>query len=103
MSGTMRLVPVAALPVPRPGFVDCAELVDGGVGAVRLNTECEEELYRSCPGCRHLLMHHCGRGWHLKGNSREDVAERREEARDKQRVKIGPAWRALKKMRKQAA
>src|SRR5262245_5118227 len=100
---TLKLISVASLPVVRPGFVDCATLVKCGVGALRLNTGCDEELYIPCPGCRHLLMHHPGRGWHLKINSREDVAERREEAKAKNQVEVGPAWQALKKMPKHAA
>ena len=101
-SGRLKLVSVPSLPTSRAGFIDCADAVGCGIGAPRLNTNCEEEVYVSCSACRHLLMHHPGRGWHLKENSREEISERREEARERNRPEIGLAWQALRKMRKVA-
>ena len=95
------LVPGPALPLAREGFIDC-----NGIGceinAIRLNIDCNEELFLSCYACRHLLMHVPSCGWKIKRNSREEIAQRREDAREQHAPRIGAGWEALRKMRKAA-
>jgi hypothetical protein len=95
-------VPVSSLPVEQDGCRDCGELVDCGLNAVRLHTDCDEELSVHCYGCRHLLIHDPRYGWTLKRNSREEIAQRRQEVREQHAPEIGPGWQVLLKMRKAA-
>jgi hypothetical protein len=76
----LTLAPVAALPTPREGFIDCGTL-GCEANALRLSTDCRAALYLPCYGCRNLLIHAPLRGWSIKKNSREEVACRREDAR----------------------
>ena len=98
---TLRLVTVDALPVSQAGFIDCAD-VGCEVSGVRLNTGRGEQLCLNCYACRNLLLHDPLRGWRLKLNSRADIAQRREEARERHAPQIGEGWEALRKMRRVA-
>jgi len=98
----LKLVAVSALPSPREGFMPCRE-AGCGVNGARLNTHCDELLFLNCPACRNLLIHNPRCGWSVKENSREEIARRREEARDKYTPQIGSGWQALQKMRRKAA
>jgi hypothetical protein len=97
----LRLVAVPALPVPHEGFIDCA---DAGceVNAVRLSANCDKVLYLHCHACKALLMHDPRRGWHIKQTSREEIARRREDMRERHTPQIGAGWEALRRMRKVA-
>ncbi|HKA52228.1 MAG TPA: hypothetical protein VKJ47_01065 [Candidatus Binatia bacterium] len=97
----LTLVPVAALPTPREGFIDCAD-IGCAVNALRLSTDCDEQLYLHCFACRHLLTFDLLRGWRLKQNSRAEIARRREGAREQYAPQIGGGWQELKRMRKVA-
>src|SRR2546430_12623690 len=98
---TLKLVAVAALPSRCEGFIDCKE-AGCSVNAVRLNTDCDESLYLHCYACKSLLLHDPRRGWNIKPTSREEIARRREDARERHAPQIGAGWQALQKMRKVA-
>src|SRR5262245_42013523 len=99
---TLRLVRVTSLLTPRLGFIDCSEF-GCEIGAVRLNTRCDEPLYLNCIVCRGLLAHDPRRGWQVRMTSREEVARRCEAARERYAPQIGQPWRDLQKMRRKAA
>jgi hypothetical protein len=98
---TFTLVAVPALPSPREGFIECGE-AGCPVNGVRLNINCDELLFLNCYACRNLLIHNPRYGWSVKENSRAEIAQRQQEARERNTPQIGAGWRALQKMQKVA-
>lgn len=97
----LMLVPVPSLPTPRVRFIDCSAL-GCKTNALRFNTLCDERLYLSCFACRALLICDPRYGWIIKESSREDIARRREEAREDHAPHVGAVWAELKRMRRAA-
>jgi hypothetical protein len=97
----LKLVPVASLPTPRAGFIDCRAL-GCETNAVCLNTFCDERLYLSCIACRAFLICDLRYGWTIKEASREEIARKREEAREDNAPRVGAVWAELKRMRRAA-
>src|SRR5262245_36721436 len=98
----LALVSVDSLPFPREEFFDCSA-IGCDVNAMRLNANCARWVRLNCFACRHQLACDPREGWFLELNSREDIARRRQEAREENAPRVGAGWEALRKMQKKAA